>query len=102
MISYRTAFLVGWMEVDLDRVQTIKGKKYDRSILKAAEIAVKGGGDGRKTPDPATLTHYHKKFSRNGALLNPIQTQEEYWNEQRFVYKFVLLFSLWLRHGIPK
>jgi hypothetical protein len=42
-------------KVDLDRVRTIQGVKYDRSIIKAAEIAVKGEGDGRISEKDAKM-----------------------------------------------
>merc|ERR1712066_377976 len=34
-------------KIDYGRVKTINGKKYDRTILRAAQLAVKGVGDGR-------------------------------------------------------
>eukprot|EP00930_Biecheleria_cincta_P027214 TRINITY_DN1910_c0_g2_i1.p1 TRINITY_DN1910_c0_g2~~TRINITY_DN1910_c0_g2_i1.p1 ORF type:complete len:198 (+),score=56.24 TRINITY_DN1910_c0_g2_i1:70-594(+) len=36
-----------YRKIDYGRVVTIKGKQYDRTIIKAAQIAVKGAGDGR-------------------------------------------------------
>jgi len=33
-----------YRKIDYQRVKTIKGTKYDRTILKAADIAVKGDG----------------------------------------------------------
>lgn len=36
-----------YRKIDFQRVKTINGKKYDRTILKATELAVKGAGDGR-------------------------------------------------------
>eukprot|EP00929_Paragymnodinium_shiwhaense_P102167 TRINITY_DN6534_c1_g1_i1.p1 TRINITY_DN6534_c1_g1~~TRINITY_DN6534_c1_g1_i1.p1 ORF type:complete len:140 (+),score=46.99 TRINITY_DN6534_c1_g1_i1:132-551(+) len=44
-----------YRKIDYGRVKTIKGKKYDRTILKAAEIAVKGAGDGRISQTDAKM-----------------------------------------------
>ncbi|CAJ1355717.1 unnamed protein product [Effrenium voratum] len=44
-----------YRKIDYGRVKTIKGKKYDRTILKAADIAVKGAGDGRIAEKDAKL-----------------------------------------------
>merc|ERR1712066_301134 len=44
-----------YRKIDYGRVKTIKGKKYDRTILKAAEIAVKGKGDGRISEKDARM-----------------------------------------------
>ncbi|OLQ00716.1 hypothetical protein AK812_SmicGene16620 [Symbiodinium microadriaticum] len=44
-----------YRKIDYGRVKTIKGKKYDRTILKAADIAVKGAGDGRISQKDARM-----------------------------------------------
>merc|ERR1712050_447180 len=44
-----------YRKIDYGRVKTIKGKKYDRTILKAADIAVKGKGDGRISEKDAKM-----------------------------------------------
>ncbi|CAE7470866.1 unnamed protein product [Symbiodinium natans] len=44
-----------YRKIDYGRVKTIKGKKYDRTILKAADIAVKGAGDGRISQKDAKI-----------------------------------------------
>lgn len=44
-----------YRKVDYQRVKTIKGKRYDRTILKAADIAVKGAGDGRISQKDAKM-----------------------------------------------
>ena len=44
-----------YRKIDYQRVKTIKGKRYDRTILKAADIAVKGAGDGRISQKDAKM-----------------------------------------------
>merc|ERR1711879_1054803 len=44
-----------YRKIDYGRVKTWEGKKYDRTILKAAEIAVKGKGDGRISEKDAKM-----------------------------------------------